>query len=145
MLTDGIPRYDLIHGQEEKELWVVVEPRSYDIVLKPGLSLIQLRLFNGEVWLNEKKLKSFYQKQKLLWTLDGKPLDYQDIKVRDNDGSIILTVDMESSLIGFASNKVFPRPVSLDKINHYCSKGFLSRFLKIIQIFYVLKRVVSIY
>lgn len=130
LLADGIPRYDLIHGLDEKELWVVVEPRSYDIILEPGLSLIQLRLFNGEVWLNEKKLKSFYQKQKLLWTLDGKSLDYGDIKVRDNDGSIILTVDMESSLIGFASNKIFPRPVSLSKVNHYCSKGFFKPILR---------------
>lgn len=102
VLADGVPRYDAVTPAGfAGELWAVIVSRSYPIVIPLGEPLTQLRLFNAKTKLSEEEVEIAFSQWKLLHNLEGKPLSYDDVLIRDNDGSIILTLDLESSVAGY--------------------------------------------
>jgi dCTP deaminase len=64
------------------------------------------------------------KKHKLLWRQkNASAYDYEDITVRDNDGSLILTLDLESECLGY-EGIVSDAVIDLSKIKHYDHKKF---------------------
>ncbi|MDO8603859.1 MAG: 2'-deoxycytidine 5'-triphosphate deaminase [bacterium] len=102
VVADGVPRYDSITPKGFRgDLWVIIVPRSYPIILPPGEPVSQLRLFNKDTRFKEKDLQEALKKYQLLFTPKGKPIPTSEILVTDNDGSIILTLDLESEIPGY--------------------------------------------
>ena len=110
VLADGVPRYDAVTPKGFRgELWVAVTPKSFPIKLAKGVPLSQLRLFNKDTRLTEEECKDAFETHGLLWSPDGEKYSYEEIKIRDNDGSIILTLDLSQDIVGYecrGSNKV---------------------------------------
>lgn len=103
MLADGITRFDSI---SEKgycgSLWTLVTPRSFRIKLKPGESLLQCRLFNRDTRFDtDDELEIVYQKDKLLFTPEGEFIDYSRVMMRDHDGTLILTPNLDLDVVGY--------------------------------------------
>ncbi len=119
ILADGVSRYDAVGKGYKGELWIVMQPKSFPIKVAKGLSLSQLRLFNSDTRFNELDLEIAMREHKLLWRQkEKKPLDYSEIKIRDNDGSLILTLDFSGQLLGYKC--VCPDEVlDLTKVDHY--------------------------
>lgn len=109
MIADGVPRYDAAFPAGfSGELWTVIEPRFFPIKLAPGISLIQMRFFNHDTRFSELELQIAFERDKLLW-YDGRPFSYNEMKIRDHDGSLILTVDLRKKLVGYecrGSNRI---------------------------------------
>lgn len=102
VIADNIPRYDSINPKGfHGGLWSIIVPRSYPVVLPVGEPISQLRLFNKDTRFTEKDLQVALNKHQLLFTLKGKPILASDTRVSDNDGSIILTLDLESPIAGY--------------------------------------------
>lgn len=101
ILADGVSRYDTVPRGFTKELWAVVIPKSFPIRLFKEAALSQMRLFNANSLFKEKEFKKMFTEYKLLSTLEGKPYNYSDLKANDNDGSIILTLDLSANIIGY--------------------------------------------
>ncbi len=110
VLADGVSRYDTVAPRGFiGELWAVVIPKSFPIRLTKGESLSQLRFFNADSHFEEKEFQKVFTKHKLLLTPDGKPYDYSDLKINDNDSSILLTLDLSQDIIGYecrGTNKI---------------------------------------
>ncbi len=124
LIADGMSRYDSLNAGFKGELWVSVIPQSFPIKVYKGLCLNQLRFFNGDTRVTESELDEIMKKHKLVWRQkDGKAYSYDDIKIRDNDGSLILTLDLEHEVLGFESI-ASKTPVDLSKIAFYDAKKF---------------------
>ncbi len=102
VLADGVPRYDaLTPGGWSGELWMSIMPKSFKVKLTKGQTLSQLRLFNRDTRLDNLELELANERYKILWRQNGTEVTYEDIKIRDNDGSIILTLDLTSDILGY--------------------------------------------
>lgn len=109
VLADGVSRYDTIPRGYAGSLWLAVNPRSYPIKVSPGERLTQVRFFNRDTRLTENELKDVLDKEALVFDSHGEPIRYEDIKIRDGDGSVILRLDLDQDAIGYeclGSNKV---------------------------------------
>lgn len=121
VLADEVSVYDTIPLKYDGELWMIIQPKSYPVLINPGESLSQIRFFNQDTRFDETELQISFQKDKLLWSLDGKkrPFSYDKIKIKHNDGTIVLTLDLKfSRVVGYEcreSNKV----VNLSAYNLY--------------------------
>lgn len=123
LIADGMSRYDSVRAGFSGELWVSIVPRTFSIKLYRGLSVNQIRFFNADTRLTNTELAIAMEKHKFLWRKNGKPYNYDEIKVRDNDGSLILTLDLEHKNVGFESI-LSKTPIDLVKIKFYDSRAF---------------------
>lgn len=102
ILADGVPRYDAVTPAGFiGELWAVIIAHSYPVIISSGEPLSQLRLFNAKTHLSDEEIEIAFEKWGLLHTLEGELIKYEDVKIRDNDGSVILTLDLTSSVVGY--------------------------------------------
>ena len=102
VLADNGPRYDSIGRGFSGELWFMISSKNFLLQLTPGDRLSQLRVFSGDTRLNEAEMADTYEKEKLLWRRNGKSLAYNELKISDHDGSLILTVDLNTrEIIGY--------------------------------------------
>lgn len=111
VLADGIGRFDAItESGYAGEMWLVISPQSYPVLMQAGQTLSQLRLFTGNNPFTELELQIALERDKLLWDLAStKPHRYTDLSVTDRDGSILLSAHLHGEIVGWeclGSNKV---------------------------------------
>ncbi len=99
ILADGVPRYDAVTPAGFKgSLWAVIVARSYPVIVPVGQPLSQLRLFNADTRIGEEELEIAFKRDRILRTLGGDAISYEQVLVREGDGSLILTLDLESEI-----------------------------------------------
>jgi len=126
VVADGVAQYDTLYPAGfQGELWAYIIPRSIPIKLFKGIPLAQLRLFTGNTRLSEVELELALKIDKILWHRNGRAFTYDELKLRDGDGSIILTADLGSKQIGWEciGNS---RPLDLSRRDHKASDFFRS-------------------
>lgn len=102
LLADGVPRYDAVTPTGfAGELWLSIIPKTFPVKLTPGQTLNQLRLFNADTRLNSEDLSRSIDEETLLWTKEGLAISQTELKVKDNNRSIILTLDLDEEIIGY--------------------------------------------
>lgn len=125
LIADGVPRYDAINPAGFKgELWISIVPKTFSVKVFEGLSLNQVRFFNSDTRLNELEIEIAMRQYKLLWNIKKRrPYGYEEIKIRDNDGAVILTLDLSEKILGYEG---IPSAQTLDlsKIKFYDFKKF---------------------
>lgn len=85
VLIDRALKYDRVRGDENKDarnLWLMLQPRPFNLIITPGLTLAQVRFFQGDnISLSESELREENKHHPLLWdkTLEGgsKPLSVE--------------------------------------------------------------------
>ena len=132
LLADGVPRFDRIHSRYCKNsnfykgsLWLEIIPRSFSVKLTLSDKLNQLRFFNNCSHLSIQELKNAYLKYQLLFGKDGNFIQGKEVKIRDDDATLILTVDLlnNKKIIGYkaiSSDKI----LEFNKIKYYSPKDF---------------------
>jgi dCTP deaminase len=124
LIADGVSRYDAVTPGFAGELWISIVPKTFPIRLYEGVSLNQLRFFNGDTRLSDLELEIAVKRHNLLWRLDGNSAyEYDEIKIRDNDSSILLTLDLGSEILGYVGVKT-DEVLDLKKIKFYDLKKF---------------------
>jgi dCTP deaminase len=105
VITDYCYRFeDIVFGYTGK-LYLEIVTRSFTIMLKPGLSLNQLRLFRARGILNNSELKSVYKKYLLLYNENNKPIGVEDVKMGDG---LFMSINLKKShngIIGYKAKK----------------------------------------
>ncbi len=102
VLTDGVSRYDVLPAGYHGETWLVINPKSFPIAVAPGERLVQIRFFNGDTRFNELELEMTMRKEPLLFDVNGASIEYDKLRIKDGDGSIILRLDMEIDPVGYS-------------------------------------------
>lgn len=131
MLADGTSRYDAVPNNFKGDLWLEIQPKSFPIKLSPNASLAQLRFFNKDTRFTESELQIALNRDKLLW-LPSKnhPLNYNEIKIKDNDGSVILTLDLTSNEIVGYECRGLNKILDFSKKKFYLSEDFFKLIKK---------------
>lgn len=124
ILADGVARYDTMSAGWSGELWIAINPKSFAIKLAPGQTLAQVRFFTADTRLSELELMHAIADHKLLWNAKTKKaINYKKLKVSDNDGSLMLSIDLSGSNLGFKC--VRPDDVlDLSKVGYYDPRLF---------------------
>ena len=102
LIVDGISRFDSAGARGYSgELWAFIEPKSFRIKLPKNEALLQLRFFNDDTRVKEEELRNIYEKDALLFRKNGDMLAFDELKISDRDGGLILTVDFGEEIIGW--------------------------------------------
>ncbi|MFO0704876.1 MAG: 2'-deoxycytidine 5'-triphosphate deaminase [Candidatus Andersenbacteria bacterium] len=131
LIADGVPRFDTVPRGFSGELWVLIQPGSYPVLLGPEQSLIQMRVFNADTRMTESEQEVEYLKHCLLYGRDHQPIAYRDIKITDNDGSLHLTVDLKGPVVGYECRGA-DDIIDLAKVKHY-EPGFWFNEMRPVQ------------
>lgn len=124
LLSDFTPRYDTTFRTGYKgELWALIIPRSFNILLYKGVSLNQIRFFDADTRFSETELRLAVRKHKLLWSLNGMSYDYDDLRIREIDGSLIFTLDLSQEVSGYVAIKT-KEVIDLKKVGSYDPRAF---------------------
>ena len=99
-------------------MWVSIAPKTFPIKISKNQSLNQIRFFNADTSLSGLELDLFNQKTPFLWDSFGKKMSLKDMNVFDKDSSVILTIDCNSSTVGWVS-KICDKPLDINKVGFY--------------------------
>ncbi len=127
VLADGVPRFDTVPAGFTGDLWIVIMPKSFPVKLPTGESLSQMRFFYTDApsRFSEEELKASLERDKLFWRQNGeKPFTNKEVKIRDNDGSLILTVDIINEGITAWECLGLNRILDFTKRNYYKPTDF---------------------
>jgi dCTP deaminase len=101
VVADGVPFYDTVAPAGwSGEMWLLIRADSFAVLVSPNQALSQLRLFNHYTVLNQDEMKTVLKVSPLLWKSTGTPYKQSEVQV-DNDGSLLLTLDLSSKLAGY--------------------------------------------
>lgn len=110
VVADGVSRYDAITPRGfSGDAWIFIKPQLIPVRVLPGETLSQARFFNADTRLEHTELEIAYREHGLLSSLSGESIPWKDIRIHDYDGSLILTLDLESDIVGwecFGSNRI---------------------------------------
>lgn len=117
MLADYASDYDYIDGinvpREPLQLWLLVQPLAFNVIVHPGISLNQLRFFRGRgALLTPDELEEEFQRQPLLYLKENHEPAVPEI----SDRGLALHLDLEgkstAGIVGLRARHQ-PRPLDL--------------------------------
>lgn len=92
-------------------MWLEVVPKSFLIKLRPGDHLNQIRFCSTNSRISEQELEEIYKEYQLLYDNQGRFIPLDKVWIRDYDGTLIMTVNLNQEIIGY---KCSSRNVILD-------------------------------
>ena len=114
VITDGGVEFDRIPAGYGGPLFAEICPRSFSVLVRPGMRLNQIRFAAGEALLDDTELRTLHEKTPLV---DGTPVI---------DDGLGFSVDLrlpQTSLVGYRA-KPHTGVIDLDRIDHYCPRDY---------------------
>jgi len=95
------------------DLWLLVQPLAFDVIVKPGLSLNQMRFFKGyDSMLNSREVIEEFRKKPLLYVERGEKLVAAKHSISD---SLMIHLDLKGKHTGgIVGLKALPNSDSID-------------------------------
>jgi len=132
LLTDGNPHYETVTGPYCGKMYLELVPSSFDLILRTGDALNQIRYSIGNPVMPDDEIASVLKAMKyggrsFIYSKDGKITPPDKIKI---DGGIVLTADLEgghtnSEVIAYRAKKNCPLPVDFQGVGkHHLHKYF---------------------
>src|SRR3989344_8803813 len=129
MIADYNASFDYVHHNgfdEERELWLLVQPTGFNLVLNPGDKLSQLRFFAGtNASLSQQELMELYLKEPFLYKGLNEGIFVENPVITD-DGlelNIDLTGSNSNGLVALRARKN-PTPIILNRVEQYDAERF---------------------
>lgn len=124
VLVDGVPNFDTVRPGPRK-LFIEITPLSWNVRVKRGMPITQLRTGFGSTQYDEASLRIEYAGTPLLYDYDKKPIPLEQVRFRDN--GIELTVDVQSPIVAYKAktssqielDMTAPRGALRDKVNEF--------------------------
>ena len=114
VITDYATEFDQIAERYNGPLWLEIAPRSFNVKVRRGSRLSQIRLKRGTPPSSDAFVRRLHEKVRIVRDEEG----VADVK----DGAIALSVDVmgdpATGLIGYKARKT-REPIDLDLIGHY--------------------------
>lgn len=109
LITDGGTEFDRIAPGYTGPLYAEICPRSFSVLVRPGMRLNQIRFRDGQAVLDDAALRALHADQVLV---DG------DAVIDDGLGFSVDLRPAEGTLVGYRA-KPHTGVIDLDKIGHY--------------------------
>jgi len=123
VLSDCNPRFDDISAGYRGGLFLEILPRSFAISVKEGLSLVQLRLMDGDAMVSDLDLRALHRDVGLLYSAEGNDLAGDVSISRGLFMSVDLSGEDMDGVIGYKSRKN-SHVVDLTKKDYYNIRDF---------------------
>ncbi len=123
LISDHCTNFDNIPPGYKGRLYLLVFPMSFDLKVKAGLCLNQVRFStagNGHRLSTEDLIEEFARHQ-LLFDKEGKPLPVNDVIIED--GGLFLTLDLSDDDVGYRSKKN-AKPVDMAKVGAHVAHEY---------------------
>lgn len=114
LITDGGTEFDRVDPGYVGPLYAEISPRSFSVLVRPGMRLNQVRFSSGSARLDDEALRALDASQRLV---DGEA---------HIDGGLGFSVDLalrSSGLVGYRA-KPHTGLIDLDRIDHYEASDF---------------------
>ncbi len=128
LLGDLSPSFDEIlptaGPDRELDLWLLLQPQAFNMILYAGISLNQLKFFKGfDARLTNAELMEELKKNPMLFDRSGKPLPPDAFVTDGLLARLDLSGDRTEGIIGLRARKN-PEPIDVKKIKHYKAEDF---------------------
>lgn len=124
LITDHGVQFDTVDEAYSGPLWLEIAPRSFNILVRPGSRLAQLRFRSGSPPLGSRAVRELNETYGIIAVEQGEPVM--------RDGAIALSVDLAGAadgLIGYKS-KSAEAPVDVDLRDVYDPADFWERLYR---------------
>ncbi|MBI5427203.1 MAG: 2'-deoxycytidine 5'-triphosphate deaminase [Nitrospinae bacterium] len=124
VIVDKGRRFDEIPPGYCGRMYLEIIPRSFPVRVQEGLSLNQLRLFQGDPEIPDSALKSEYNKNPILFAPKGSPIGVEKVKI---DRGLFISVDLsgkDSGAIIAYKAKTNSSVIDLNKTRYYNPMDF---------------------
>ncbi len=122
VIADGVDMYDALVGPGWKgEVWVLVVPETFPVVVRQGTALSQIRLFDGKAFLDKLSLEMAVEKPGLFFTPTGRQL--RERQVRYHGDSFLLTIGLPRGVAGWECVRAM-EVLDFTKHKHYLPEDF---------------------
>jgi dCTP deaminase len=121
LITDHGTEFDTVRDGYKGPLWLEIAPRSFDVVVRRGSRLSQVRLRQGSPSMSERDIRRLHEQARILHDIDA---EEPDIKQRAVGLSADLEGDPATGLVGFRARKTQPEPIDFDRIGAYAIDDF---------------------
>jgi len=133
LMADNTAWYDSVKKGFDGKMWILVQPKSFPIILEEGVQLNQLRLFNENTRLKRIDLEILMQSTGILFAPESDFLKakirYKDLKVRDDENSLLLGLDLNLPMIGYKA-KNNNNPIEYNSIKKYTADDYFETIEK---------------
>ena len=113
-ITDGGTEFDRIPAGYEGPLYAEICPRSFSVLVRPGMRLNQIRFRNGQGVLSDETLREIHA---------ATPLVSGDAVISDGLGFSVDLMPGGTDLVGYRA-KPHTGVIDLEKIGHYDASEF---------------------
>ncbi len=130
LMADYNPCFDEIHAVYKADthinMWLLIEPQAFDLIIHPNLVLNQLRFYVGDAIMADAEVKAFHAKSPLILarTFYG---DLKPVKEPIIHEGIQLHLDLlgehSNGIVGLRARNV-ATPIDMSKIDHYDIESF---------------------
>ena len=114
LVVDGYPIFDRIPKGYEGSLYSIIIPQSFNVLAYPGVSLSQLRIFEGSPQLNNHELHLALRRHKLIAYGSGL-IKLNEVTI---DNGIYLSVGINKGKVAYRSKKT-NKFIDLSKEDHH--------------------------
>ncbi|WP_375173072.1 2'-deoxycytidine 5'-triphosphate deaminase [Pseudooceanicola sp.] len=116
-VVDGGTEFDRIPPGYQGPLYAEICPRSFSVLVRPGMRLNQIRFRAGEARLSDEQLRTLHREVRLV---DGNPV------IEDGLG---FSVDLKGGVDDIVGYRAKPHAgvIDLDRIDHYDPEDFWDR------------------
>ncbi len=135
-LVDYCPGFDEVYRFSAggvMDMWLLVQPTKFNLVLWPGLSLNQLRFFSGDAKLSDDELRKESRENPLLY---GKTADGELVPIELEYEAILDGLRLNLDVSGNNTHGVFglrarnnPDPIDLSKTEFYSAEDYFEPML----------------
>src|SRR3989338_1036575 len=127
LLADCNPHYESITGPYAGEMYLEIVPNSFDLILRTGNALNQIRYSIGNPIMSDEEIHSVLMVHSFIYTKEGKAVPANKLNI---DGGIVLTADLNgeytnSTIIAYRAKKNCQLPVDFQEVGkHSLEKYF---------------------
>ncbi len=128
ILADGVPRFDYVPERYQGNLYLEITPLSFPIFIRPGLSLVQMRICNGDARLSGKDVAIMHSYKGIFVGKEGKTIMAHELKL--GEYGVYMHVDLDREIVGLMSRANVASALSLFEEEAYDPYEFWEPILR---------------
>lgn len=113
VLADGISRFDHVPEGYQGDLYLEITPLSFPILIRPDLSLVQMRVRSGDARISGRDVAIMHSHRGIFLDKKGGVIPMHDLKQAEY--GVYLHVDLDRDIVGFVSRSNVTDALSLSK------------------------------